>query len=211
LWNENIIKTCYIDKKRKIKEKFFRRDDKMRKAIISGLIMSFMLITSIYAHQPVIVKDRSSEENPVIVKDPETSYAFYGILTGRPHYYRIIYDKTFNLYVNILVPDYSPKTVPIEKHDISFEIIKNDKVIFAVDGKESAWKRFYEPYGRDHYYMGPEFDKKAEAGTYIIKVFNKENRGKYALATGKVEKFTIVSLIGALKTAKSLDSWFFKP
>lgn len=37
-----------------------------------------------------------------------------------------------------------------------------------------------------------------------------KSSGKYSLAIGKIEKFTLVSLIEALINAKSLDGWFFK-
>ncbi len=183
----------------------------MRKAIIAGLIMLLISVTAIYAHQPVIVKKESSKDKPVIVKDPVISYAFYGELDAEPHYYKITSEKPFSLYVNILVPDYSPKSEPIKNHDVSFEILRDDKSIFTIEGKKEEWERFYEPHGRDHYYKGPEFDKEVEAGTYIVKVFNEENKGKYALATGKIEKFTPWSIIKAIKKARSLDKWFFKP
>jgi hypothetical protein len=182
------------------------------KYVLTSLLMLLLLVTAIYAHQPVIVKKESSKDNPVLVKNSEISYAFYGELDGESHYYKIVSEKPFDLYVNILVPDYSPKSEPpITKHDISFEILKDNKSIFTVDGNNSEWKRFYEPYGRDHYYMGPEFDKNVGAGTYIVRVFNKNNTGKYSLATGKIEKFTPWGLIGAIAKARSLDKWFFKP
>jgi hypothetical protein len=187
------------------------RDEKMKKItlLLCVLILSLM-VTDIYAHRPVIVKNESSKDKPVIVKKPEISYAFYGILSGEPHYYKIVSSKPFELYTNILVPDYSPKTEPIAKHDISFEILKDNTPIFTVDGNNAEWKRFYEPYGKDNYYMGPEYDKNVEAGTYYVKVFNKTNTGKYSLATGKIEKFTPWGLIGAIFKARSLDKWFFK-
>ena len=67
-----------------------------------------------------------------------------------------------------------------------------------------------EKYGRDHYYMGPECDTKAGEGIYWVRVFNGTNRGRYALAIGKREKFTFFSLVGAIVRARSLDRWFFK-
>ena len=135
-----------------------------------------------HAHRPVIVKSQSSREKPVLVKEPEISYAYYGELVGEPHYYRIIYSEEFILYVNILVPDFSPKAEPIVKHDMSFQVSNDKQILFTAQGNESGWERFYERYGRDHYYMGPEFEQKVSAGTYHIKIFNEKNTGKYALA-----------------------------
>jgi len=183
-----------------------------RKIILIMWIITFLFISmAIFAHQPVIVKKDSSKDKPVLVKKPEVSFAFYGELAGEPHYYKIDSKKPFDLYVNILVPDYSPKTKAILKHDMSFEILKDDMSIIIIDGNDFEWKRFYEPYGKDNYYMGPEFERNVETGVYYIRVFNKNNNGKYSLAVGKKEKFTPWGLIGALFKARSLDKWFFKP
>ncbi|MBM3211673.1 DUF4174 domain-containing protein [Candidatus Poribacteria bacterium] len=167
--------------------------------------------TMAYAHRPVIIKDQSSKDNPVLVKEPEISYAYYGQLVGEAHYYKIVYPKEFVLYVNILVPDFYPKAEAIAKHDMSFQILTEEKILSMANGRESEWRRFYEPFGRDHYYMGPEFEKRVSAGTYHIKVFNSNNTGKYALAIGKKESFTPWELVGAMLKARSLDKWFFKP
>jgi len=180
-----------------------------RTILLCALILLLSAATA-HAHRPVIVKKQSSREKPVLVKKPEISYAYYGELAGEPHYYKIVSSKPFTLYVNILVPDLSPKTEPITKHDMSFQVLKDDASIFTAGGNDAEWKRFYEKYGRDHYYMGPEFEQKMDAETYYVKVFNKENTGRYSLAIGKIEKFTPWGLIGALLKARSLDRWFFK-
>jgi len=174
------------------------------------LALGFFCVQPAFGHKPVVVKTNSSKEKPVIIKKPEISYAYYGRLAGWDHYYRIDSSKPFLLYVNILVPDYSPRTEPIERHDISIEVWKDNILLFTAEGMKSNWKRFYEKYGHDNYYLGPEFEQKVEAGTYIIRVYNSNNTGKYSLAVGKKEKFTIFSLVGALIKAKSLDRWFFK-
>jgi NADH dehydrogenase [ubiquinone] 1 alpha subcomplex assembly factor 1 len=180
--------------------------------LILFCISILLLFSSIaHAHKPVIVKSKSSKDNPVLVKEPEISYAYYGKLVGEPHYYRIVYPKEFILYVNILVPDFSPKEELIPKHDMSFQILTEGESLFMAEGGKSEWRRFYEKYGRDHYYMGPEFEQKVPPGTYHIKVFNNSNRGKYSLAIGKKESFTPWGLVGAMIKARSLDKWFFKP
>jgi len=186
-----------------------------------GISILLLFTAMAYAHNPVIVKKDSSKEKPVLIEKPEISYAYYGELSGEPHYYKIVSSKPFTLYVNILVPDYSPKTNPILRHDMSFQVLKdaNDSpdpaksgtVIFTAEGMNSDWRRFYEEYGRDHYYWGPEFEQKAGAGTYYIKVYNKNNTGKYSLATGKEERFGFFGIIRAFFRARSLDKWFFKP
>jgi len=179
--------------------------------IFLSISMLLFIAAIAHAHNPVIVKKDSSKEKPVLIEKPEISYAYYGELAGEPHYYKIVSPKPFTLYVNILVPDYSPKTDPIMRHDMSFQVLKDDTVIFTAEGMNSDWHRFYEEYGKDHYYMGPEFEQKADAGTYYVKVYNKNNDGKYSLATGKEEKFGFFGIIKAFFRARSLDKWFFKP
>ncbi|UCB44913.1 MAG: hypothetical protein JSV25_11945 [Spirochaetota bacterium] len=180
------------------------------KKIYFMFLMLLLLGQTAYAHRPVIVKNNSSKQNPVLVERPEISWAYYGELDDKSHYYRIVSEVPFNLYVNILVPDTDPEGRLIETHDMSFQIFKNDTMIYTAEGKRSQWKRFYEEYGKDHYYMGAEYDQNAEAGEYIVRVYNSANRGKYSLAIGKIEKFTLVSLIDAIAKAQSLDEWFFK-
>lgn len=182
---------------------------KITKVSLFFLIL-LLLGQSAYAHRPVIVKNNSSKENPVLVEEPEISWAYYGLLDGKSHYYKIVSSEPFTLYVNILVPDTDPEGRLIKTHDMSFQVLKDNSLLYTAEGMRSQWKRFYEEYGKDHYYMGPEFEQQAEAGEYYVRVFNSENRGKYSLAIGKIEKFTLVSLIDAIVKAQSLDVWFFK-
>jgi hypothetical protein len=165
---------------------------------------------SAQSHRPVIVKEEVSREKPVIVEEPEISWAYYGTLEGEPHYFKILSSEGFNLYMNILVPDFDPEGKPIKYHDMSIEILRDDELIYREEGLDNEWMRFYEKYGRDHYYWGPEYDRYVEGGTYFIKVFNSMNSGRYSIAIGKIEKFTIPIFIDALFKAKSLDRWFFK-
>ena len=68
----------------------------------SRLILLFLLIVStpVLAHQP-----RITERAITSVVDPEVSKAYYAELSGEPHIYTINATGSFNLYVNILVPD----------------------------------------------------------------------------------------------------------
>jgi len=177
----------------------------------AALLVSLLFLAPLASpHNPVIVKTRNSEEQPVVIARPEISYAYYGLMTGEPHFYLIEADRPFRLYVNILLPDLRPKEPAIPRHDLSFEIRRDSAVLHAASGRDSDWRRFYEPFGRDHYYLGPEFETSAPAGAYVIKIFSSTNRGRYALAVGKKERFTLWSLIGALLKARTLDRWFFK-
>ena len=157
----------------------------------------FLLFYSTYinAHQTKLIYNTHSKENPFIVNDPEISKAFYGKLSGAPHFFKIESNKEFLFYAGIL----SPKTNN-NYNWLSLEVLdKDNKVIFEANGKSFDWKAWYEPYARDNYWKGPEIGKESNkefktsfplmGGTYLIKVFNDNNQGHYSLAVGEAEFF----------------------
>jgi len=166
--------------------------------------MKFLLIfflifvsSSLYAHQPKLINYSPSQDNPHQVIFPEISKAYYGNLSGTPHYYKINSDKDFLFYVGIL----SPKISNTYKW-FSIDIIdSNNKVIYEADGSNFDWKAWYEPYARDWYWKGPEIGAAVNsetgfkrsflinAGIYLIKVYNGDNNGSYSLAVGEAEFF----------------------
>lgn len=161
-------------------------------------IFIFLLLIfshSLLAHQPKLINYSPSLNNAHIVVEPEVSKAYYGKLSGEPHYYKIVSDKSFLFYAGIL----SPKTSDKYKW-LSLDVIdKNNNIIYQADGSKHNWKEWYEPYARDWYWKGPEIglDNKKEfktsftiePGTYLIKVFSEKNIGNYSLAIGEEEFF----------------------
>lgn len=134
------------------------------------------------AHQPRLV----GEKTEINVADPEISKAYYGKLAGTPAIYHISTTVPFNLYVNVLVPRVSSAT-----KDISARILQDGSEIAVLDGSNYNWEEFYEPYGGDYYYRGPEFKKSVEAGNYTIEVYSSSNVGPYSLAIGEKESFPV--------------------
>ena len=133
------------------------------------------------AHQPKLVYQSPTIENPFIVNDPEISKAFYGQLKGDPHYFKIVSDTQFLFYTGILIPK-----VNDTYKSLSLDVIdKNNTILFQADGESFQWNAWHEPYARDDYWKGPEIgtDTNTEfktsfplaAGTYYIKVYNKNN------------------------------------
>ncbi len=155
-------------------------------------------MTLFYGHQPRIVYDKIlSKQSPYQITDPEVSQAFYGELNGSPEYFMIKSPTEFNLYLQLLKPDF-------EKRTFSAEVYKDGKPFTIMNGKEHEWTLFYEEYGGDTYYKGPEFEKRVPSGTYTIKVYSPDNLGKYSLAVGKLEKFDTKESINALITLPQL-------
>jgi len=155
-------------------------------------------MTLFYGHQPRIVYDNSlSLEHPYKIKNSEISQAFYGELKNYDNYFIIESADNFKLYLQILKPDF-------EKNSFIIEIYKNGQLIKIMDSNNFEWNLFYEEYGGDTYYRGPEFEQMVQKGTYLIRVYSPTGWGKYSLAVGKLEKFDVKESINALITLPKL-------
>jgi hypothetical protein len=175
--------------------------------ILGIILVLFLSINTLSAHQPRLDTGVAvTAENPIIVKNPEISQAFYGQLNGEPAYYQIKSDQPFQLYVNLLVP-----TSPGQGGEfISAEVTdQNGNVVMFLNGTNSTWTPYFEEFGGDYYLKGPEATLDVPAGTYTIKVFNSQNQGKYSIAIGKIETFPANEALAALFTLPLLKQQFF--
>lgn len=151
------------------------------------------------AHQPRIV-----ESQHTVVTNPEISKAYYGKLTGGPDVYTIEAKQVFDLYVGVLVPD-----IAGQKKDVSAVVMKDGKQIAVLDGTTFAWKQFFEEFGHDTYWQGPEYKARADAGTYEIRVWSSNNDSKYSLAIGEIEAFDFKEGLNALTLIPQIKKNFF--
>ncbi|MFA5992852.1 MAG: hypothetical protein WC796_04050 [Candidatus Pacearchaeota archaeon] len=173
--------------------------------LIFILVISLFLILNVNAHQPRLVFDNSSSaQTPFPVYNPEVSQAFYGELKGNPDYYSIDSNSTFQLYLGILSPVISNTTI-----NFSAEVYFNNNLIYSLNGNDFNWSVFYEEFGGDNYFKGPEFDRQVIAGSYLVKVSGKDNQGKYVLAVGKKEKFPLGEMIHTVVSLPKLKKDFF--
>lgn len=171
------------------------------------IIILFLSITMVFAHQPRLASDTSTISNPIVVKNPEVSQAFYGKLNGNPAYYKIQSNSSFRLYANILVPD-NPES---RDQLISMEILDSSgKTIALFDAKNSTWTPYFEEFGGDNYLKGPEFNQTQPAGTYYVKLFNDNNQGKYSLAIGDIETFPPGESLNAIVLLPILKAEIFQ-
>src|SRR3989344_3875045 len=174
------------------------------------IIFVFLFLSfsqSVFAHLPRIIYNQS---NDIEIKNPETSQVFYDELGGAPRNYLIHSNVDFNLYINILVPAHSN---PNGKYSAKVFLIENslDQEVAFLDGQMGfLWQEFYEPFSRDYYFKGPEFQKTLSAGNYKITVFSYENRGKYVLNIGREEKFTLMEILNIYWKVPLLKIEFFK-
>ena len=70
------------------------------------LNFAFLLVSlSVHAHQPVLVTDSdNTAEAPYFIAQPEISKAIFSELKGKPHYFRIDSNSSFEFYAGITVP-----------------------------------------------------------------------------------------------------------
>lgn len=166
----------------------------------SMIVTAFLLLTAppAQAHQPRLA------EGPVRVEMPEVSKAYYGELTGQPAEFRIEAPDGFKLYLGLLVPDISGA-----RTDMSLFATKDGAPAVVLDGKTAEWKEFHEEFANDRYLSGPEYSAEADAGIYVIRVHNGDNRGKFVLAVGEKEEFTPAETLSALRIIPALKRDFF--
>lgn len=181
---------------------------KFEKIALLIIFAIFFMPTFTSAHQPRVTESRLTE-----VQNPEISKAYYGKLTGEPDVYVIKATEAFDLYVNVLVPD-----IEGQKKDISAVILRDvpagqgtagSAQVAFLDGMNFEWKKFYEPFGADTYWMGPEYKARVEAGIYEIRVWSSGNDSKYSLAIGEIEAFDSKEGINALTIIPELKKNFF--
>ena len=163
------------------------------------ILFAFVLPVMASAHQPRIVESRQTA-----VVDPEISKAYYGTLTGEPDVYTMDEPTAFDLYVNVLVPD-----IAGQKKDVSAVVLKDGKQVALLDGSNFEWKKFYEPFGADTYWMGPEYKARADAGKYEIRVWSSNNDSKYSLAIGEIEAFDGKEGMNAIVLIPQIKMQFF--
>ncbi len=172
-----------------------------RNNIIFAIGVCLLIPGIVSAHQP-----RMPEGSQIIVTDPEISKAYYSKLEGQTDTYSISSEKPFTLYVNILVPD-----IAGQKKDVSVVIIKNKDVESSttLNGNNFEWKKFFEPFGNDTYWKGPEYKEKVGPCVYEIIVSSPNKDSKYSLAIGEIESFSLGETINALTLIPKIKSDFF--
>lgn len=177
----------------------------MKRIVIAVVGLFFVSAGTVFAHQPYILDGMRA-----LVPDPEISKVYYGKLDGIQHVYFFTAEKSFPLYVNLLVPKTSGA-----KTDFSFEIRRGVrpgdemKLITEVSGIGFDWKEYFEAFARDRYFKGPEYRADAPSGFYEIIVRNPGMNGKYAIAIGEEESFAIFDIARLLVVLPRLKKEFF--
>lgn len=169
--------------------------------LFAVLVLACILAPSV-AHQPRMV-----DGDEITVQRPEVSQAFYAELHGRAQVYRFQSDTPFILYVQLTLPD-----LPGVRKDYTVRVLRDDQPAGQLTGADAAWKPFYEPFGGDHYLLGPELRQaQAPAGHYTAEVSAPGFTGKYVLAIGEKEAFTPADWKHALAVLPAVKAFMGTP
>ena len=188
-----------------------------------------------YAHK-LIPTDGSniSIDSSLEITDPRISWAMYEEINGDIRYYSFYGKQGESLYASIVIPklenlvEFTPSIafIGVESHlDLieEFKILKPrknfdfslpqgyDVYVFDYDGIIPS-KEFYEPFGQVTYWERQEinFDFPVD-GTYYLAIFDeKSNSGKYALAVGTIEDFSMYDFFTILPYAWFETKIFFE-
>jgi len=171
-----------------------------KRVLIPIIITCLFLCFQAEAHQPRIVSGPTTEIN-----NPDVSQAFYGELKGRPAHFTIDSKNSFPLYVGLL----SPRVKEADK-DFSVIVKRDDAVILGLNGMEYEWEPFYEEFGGDYYFRGPEEKLMVGPGLYNLEVFSPDNQGKYVLVVGEKEEFPPREIINTIAILPKLKKDFFE-
>lgn len=174
----------------------------MKLRIISIFILGFAALAPLNgaeAHQPRIVAGTTET-----VEKSDVSKAYYGVLQGTPHEFSFTHEDKLPLYLSLL----SPKTFNAHT-DFIARLYKDEHLVATLDGTLEPWHTWYEPFGGDTYWQGPEFIQQVPAGNYRVVVSNSDNQGAYTFAIGTQESFTPTEIVRTLAILPIIKEDFF--
>ena len=177
------------------------------------IALTLLLATPAAAHSPLLDLSPKTRDAPLVIDAPEHSKAIFSELTGASQFYQIISDEEFDFYVGITAPKLESCGL---KQTFSFRVLDEGfKEIDARDGAAMEWTEWYEEYGKNWYWVGPEIgkafahDRQYPAGVYYVEVFNKANTGEYVLAVGDQERFGLGTLLTIRGTMREVQAKFW--
>jgi hypothetical protein len=157
-------------------------------AIVIWFVAGFFSAQRACAHDPRFACSPRGPSDPVRIKDPSKSWAFYGHLRkGETDVYEITVDRSAQIPWSLLV-DRRDAGNPARPF---FTLSTADgRLLQTTDFAHS--ERFYEPFSREQYSTTPTTILSLEAGRYSIAIrMCGTNEQRYTLAIGSVEHFGI--------------------
>lgn len=184
-------------------------------AVLAMVLLFALPIAS--AHTPRGAGDNESLENASVIEDPTKSWAIYAELHagGEAQYFRFLMPKGERIYVQLFIPTdadsvgFTPglvimgPRVPIQGTVPAYVDVPEGADAHVIPGVRPAQATF-EPFSPGAFLELAVFDMAApEDGVYYVAVHEPNRDGRYGLAIGLRESFTVtewmttpLSLIG---------------
>ncbi len=168
-------------------------------------IILLLLVNGASAHAPLSGEaDNESLDKALVLTDPLKSWVIYKELhtAGEANYYTFELQKNAHLTANLLIPVSEKNTflpgliimgpgVPNNGTAPSYVQIPNGTHVMVIEGKMPD-KASYEPFTPAASYFLVDIEMNVtETGTYYLAVYDSSSGGKYSLAIGYKEEFTV--------------------
>ncbi len=170
------------------------------------LFLFFIILVSLnpaYGHKLISHDDTHRNfESALKIPDHRVSWAIYENLgENEAKFYTFEASEGDSFYASIVIPKitglekYSPILVLVGDENFGKKKINYEKDFPGVE--------FYEPFGQITYWERQEFKTEIPAdGTYFLVVMDEKNQsGKYSLAIGTIEDFSLVDFFTILPKA----------
>ena len=182
------------------------------------------MMSPVYGHKLIPSDGQNlSYDNSLQIPDHRISWAIYEDLSPyQTKFYSFDAKQGESFYASIVIPklegleNFSPSLglggegIQIQNfHNIQAELPPGGIVVYDYGG-EIPSNEFYEPFGQATYWERQEVRISIpQDGIYYIMVFDSQGmQGKYSLAVGTIEDFSLMDFITILPTAW-LDTKFF--
>ncbi len=170
------------------------------------LVVLLPVVYPVAAHAPLCGEvDNESLDKALVLTDPLKSWVIYKELhtSGEANYYKFDMEQNAHLTANVLIP--------IDEKDVflpglivmgpgvpdqgtpppSYVQVPNGTHVMVIQGKQPQ-KPSYEPFTPASSYMVIDVEMNVtQKGTYYLAVFDSSSGGKYSLAIGYKEEFTV--------------------
>ena len=189
----------------------------MKKILIIFSIIFLLSFSLVFAHVPFETGEGKNLETATVITEPTKSWVVYEELHEeiQVKYYRLEMNQGERIKLDLFAPvrsEFEPNIIVtgpgIKSEEDLPEGIEVPEGAGFIILKSSLGEAEYEPFTpASYYYLSEANIPVTETGTYYVGVFDFENEGKYGLAIGYVEKFSLSEWIGIPISVTRIRLW----
>jgi hypothetical protein len=177
----------------------------MKRVFGAGIVIILSLILflpGVLGHVPVDSEDNTTLERAQEISEPQKSWAIYDELDheGEGKYYYVHLKMGERLYASLLTPDdgdFAPGLLimgpDLGSNDSVPDFVEVEEGLDRVLLEGERGDASYEPFTPAANFPLAEYDREVnESGTYYIMVFSEDSHGRFILAVGFQESFSLI-------------------